>query len=288
MKKDLVANPLYDQGISFLGIFDGTQTVYGGTTLLGAPERPVTVLSNDLTTIYVINSFRGDGSDMQVFSVLNPTLAPVTKNIPDANGLVTSGMRGLSVDAPQILAVVAPNAGAFGDPGTGLAIAQVGTVDAKKFTGVLVVDGPTYVLVREGGNRAVAFDVTSDFIKINSDAASMEDAADIVFHRSTRRWYIALQPTAGAAGTDGVRGIIVGRVVYATENGIVEGREVKTGQAIGFAFAPIAPADAFDLAGDKIVGAIGSSAQVSIHKVQPMYTSTSISYLIVQGKCWCS
>lgn len=276
---DNVENPLYDKGISYLSILDGSQTFFAGTILAGASERPVVVHASDLMTIYIINNFRPDGTGVEVISIINQ--GNMTQNIPDANGAVTSGIKNIHADTPFVVAAVAPNGGTFGDDGTGLAVAIIQST-GEKVAAPLIIDAPTFTTNYSGGNRAAAFSRTSDFIKITSDLAAMTDVVDIEFFPELNRWYIALQVTGAGGGTDGARSIIIGRVVYSLVEFEQNTQKVNKFIPTSFEFDPIAPADVFD-GTDKIVGAVGASSEISAHKVRRLFTSTALPYLIVQG-----
>jgi hypothetical protein len=91
------------------------------------------------------------------------------------------------------------------------------------------------------------------------------------WHRHINRLYIALQITGGAAGTDGGRAIVVGRI-----NEIIKDKK-------SLELLEIVTPAVFDGALDKIIGAQGANVSVSIQKVRGMFTSTALPYLIVQG-----
>src|SRR5207244_4228234 len=90
--------------------------------------------------------------------------------------------------------------------------------------------------------------------------------ADMHFDRALGRVYIALQVQAGSQENDGARALVVG---YMNERN-------------RFTLFPIAPDSAFSHA-DTIIGAQGAHAQVSLHKVRSMITSTSLNYIVVVG-----
>ena len=260
-----VANPLYDKGIAFFSLFNAEETI-----LAGAKERPIVVLEEDKTTLYMINSFTSKGKNIEVISFHKSNVPTnqilVTNNVPDAAAAVTSGIVQITNANPFTFAAVAPNAGSFGDVGgSGIALSIIGQVG--NFTGPLIVDAPTGSLQRATGNRALALDISSTELKIGSDLASIGTIVDMVWHKSIGRLYIALQTTGGAAGTDGTRSIVIGRIENDTKSLSLE---------------PIAPTTAID-GTDKIIGAVGSSVAVTAHKVREMFSSTALPYLIVLG-----
>ena len=259
-----VANPLYDKGIAFFSLFNAEETI-----LAGGKERPIVVLEEDKKTIYMINSFTSKGKNVQVISFhnhnvpTNQTLA--TNNVPDAAAAVTSGIVQITNANPFIFAAVAPNAGSFGDVGSGIALSIIRQF--ANFTGPLIIDASTGSPERTTGNRALPLDISSLELKIGSDLASIGTVVDMVWHKSIGRLYIALQTTGGAAGTDGARSIVIGRINNDTKSLSLES---------------IVPTTAID-GTDKIIGAVGSSVAVTAHKVREMFSSTALPYLIVLG-----
>lgn len=258
-----VGNPLYDQGIAYMKIFDGEETI-----LSGAKERPVVVLENDKTTIYMLNNFTDTGNNISVLSFQKNDIPSnaliVTHNVPDATAALTSGIVQIATTNPYVFAAVGANGGSFGDVGSGIALGIIGQVG--DFTGPLLIDAPTGEVSRSTGNRALALDVTSDELKIGANLASLGTVVDMVWHRNVGRLYIALQATGGAAGTDGARSIVVARL--GTSNELI--------------FEPIAPTSAIS-GTDKIIGAVGAGVSVTADKVRAMYTSTALPYLVVKG-----
>ncbi len=264
------ANPLYDQGIAFLSLFDGENNL-----LAGMPERPVVVTNADRKTIYMINNYFDVKNDAGALEKTAQVLSAdaAQQNIPDTTSAVTAGIVQIQTMNPFIFAAVRPETGSFGDVGSGIAMVMVGSLPVVRdnvpgtWTGPIIIDAPTGASSRDGGNRALQLDVTSSELKIGSNLASIGSIVDMCWHPNVARLYIALQVTGGAAGTDGARAIVVGRV---GENNKLE-------------LSPIAPVAVFDGSLDKIVGAQAADAQVSIHNVRPMFSSTALPYLVVVG-----
>jgi len=272
------ANPLYDQGIAFLSLFDGAES-----SLAGMPERPVVVTNSDRKTIYMINNYmdiKNDNGNLEkTIQLLSPN--GEQQSTPDANGAVTAGIVQIQAISPYIFAAVRPSSGSFGAVGSGIVMVKIGSlpVDGGTFTGPILVDAPTGEIAHEGGNRALPLNISSSELKIGSNLASIGSIVDMCWHEpilpteqevkiaNRSRLYIALQVTGGAAGTDGARALVVGRV---NEDGTL-------------ALSSIAPEAVFDGSLNKIVGAKGANAQVSIHNVRRMFSSTSLPYLIVVG-----
>ncbi len=265
-KEEKKPNPLYDVGISYMALLNGAETNLGG-----APERPMVVAANDLQTIYFINNYFSDGTVDILSAVCNGFL---TKNVPDATGALTAGIVGIEAVSPYFFAAVRPATGAFGASGSGVALGIIGSTEVTKtdntkatLTAPFIIDGLTGIIIRPEGNRAVPFDISSSFLKIGNNLASISSVIDMVWDSHVKRLYVALAITGGAAATDGGRAVAVGRI---GEKNILE-------------FYPIAPTAAFDTSLNKIVGAVGANVSVSLQKVRTMFTTTALPYLIVQG-----
>lgn len=261
------ANPLYDQGIAFLSLFDGSNSI-----LSGMPERPVVVTNADRKTIYMINNYfeikNDKGALEKTTHVLSASAS--TQNIPDAVGLVTAGIVQLQAAAPHIFAIVRPSSGGFGEVGSGIAMIIVGSLPLANnisFTGPFIIDAPTGASTPGVIKRALPLDVTSSVLKIGSNLDGITDVVDVCWHPIVNRLYVALQVTGGSQATDGARALVVGRV----------------GENKELILDAIAPEVVFDGALDKIVGAKGADVQVSIHKVRPLFSSTALPYLVVVG-----
>lgn len=194
-------------------------------------------------------------------------------NINDATGSAASaGVRALETDQDTfIFAAVAPNGGVFGGANSGIALVALDSQkeiiagdpkQEKLFPFLDIVNGTNG---QKGGNVAVRFDPTTAQLKIGTDLAAMADVVDMHWDAHLQRLYCVVTVTGGAAGTDGVRAVIVARLNEST-----------------LIFDAIAP-DAVFAGTDKIIGATGSSVSVSLSKVATMHTTTGLSYLIVAG-----
>lgn len=257
---ETIDNPLYNKGIAFLDLIEGAEG------LVGDPIKPVLVTSDDLTTLYLMNRYIGHNTELAV--------AP---RIPDATGAITSGIVGIAASSNYVFSATKPTAGGsnFGDTGSGIAVTMLGFTKTAFFG---TIDAPTGMYVA-GANRALPFDITSSFLRINSNLTSLGQIVDMHWDFVTNRLYIAVDAVAGPGVSDGARSIVVGYVetIYQT----VDEKLVPSARILHL--NPIAPDSAFDTAGDKIVGNIGSSTQIVAHKVRTMQTSTLLNYLIVQG-----
>lgn len=243
-------NPLFDQGIAFLSLLEGELAVGGSR------ERPVVVTQADLSTIYLLNTIYQD--QVEIVSA---------KNIPDAHGQPTSGIVGLTTGHSHVFAAVKP-AGtetSFGDYGSGISPLILGLLDQRPTFTVLDAATGSPLLASK---KAAPLDKSSWVVKIGNDLSSLS-VADMYFDRSLNRVYIALQAQAGAQETDGVRALVIGYMNERRNN--------------RFVLLPIAPDSAFSNNTDAIIGAQGAHVQVSLHKVRPLITSTSLNYIVVQG-----
>ncbi len=249
VNSSVVDNPLFDAGIEFLSLVSGPLTMGQG--------RPLVVKTGELASVYLIDSF---------FNTKNIVMVK-EGNVPDTTGAVTSGIVGLTgSNISFAFAAVKPTAGGnqFGDVGSGIAEFILGIKADTKQRLFGLLDAPT-------GNasatpHALPLDVTSSVVKITNDIANMGQVVSMHWDESIQRLFIGLQVTAGAGGTDGARAVVVGRL--------------NKNKAL--ILSPIAP-DAALAGTDKIVGATGTSVQVSANQIKSMFTSTALHYLIVQG-----
>lgn len=263
-------NPLYDAGISLMTLIFGDAT--------GGVGHPIVVAQDEPSTIYFFDS-------------INPNKIAVLRipGIPDAMGLTTTGIVSLS-DQTQTyaFAAVKPNGDAmsqnFGDAGSGIALFILGTIQQEGNNHLRVfglVDAPTgsFDVVPR---KALALDITTDAVKINNNLASMGQMVPMHWDATLGRLFIGLQVTAGGAGADGARALVVGRV-QVTKKKVVINDETRDSLCHQLILEPIAPDAVFAGAQNKIIGAVGAGAQVSIHQVNSMFTSTNLHYLLVVG-----
>lgn len=276
-----ITNPFYNNGVSFFSWLNGADTSIGGSV-----EKLVMVAQNDLQTVYFLNNFsETNPKNNLLISAHNLSfIRPGSQNIPDAAGALSSGIVGFTAEAPNVFTAVKPTdtGSIFGDVGSGVVLIIDGFID-NLFNGPVIVDAPTFSAVYPSGNRAAALDITSDFLKINSDLAAIGQVVDMHWFNQLGRLYVALQITGGAGGTDGGRAIAMGRIVQELVSSTNDkGETVSQLQNVRFVLEEIAPAAAFDGL-NQIVGAVGPDVQVSIHKIRGMFASTSIPYLIGVG-----
>lgn len=244
-------NPLYNQHIALLGLLSALESrgVKGARI-----EHPIVVISSDLTSVYVIDTFyKNNGGAVE--SALN---------ILDANGAVTSGIVSLG-NMSNIYAIAATKAnagGTFGAVGSGMAVIQLSSqtsTDSKSSATKRIFSQVS----------SMPLDITSDKINIQNNLNSMSNNVSMYWDESLKMLYVGLQIVGGAAVGDGGRSI----ALFGDANqGFVFNRPV------------IAPSSAFTLGLEReIVGAISPNAQVSANIVRTMLTSTNCNYLIVQG-----
>lgn len=255
-----VENPLYNKGIAFLDLIEGADGIAGDAI------KPVLVTSDDLTTLYLMNRYTGFTTELAV--------APQT---PDATGATTSGIVGIAAADNYVFSATKPNteSSVFGDIGSGIAVTMLGFTKTAFFGHIDAITG-TYVA---GENKALAFDISSSFIRIGDNLSSLGQVVDMYWDFITRRLYIGLEAIGGTATSDGARSIVVGYIetVFTT----IDNKQVPTARILHL--NPIAPDTVFDSAGNKIIGNIGSNSSIVAHKIRTMQTSTLLNYLIVQG-----
>lgn len=288
-------NPLFDAGIAHISLISGE--------VIQKHSHPIVVTSNQPSILYFFES------------LTPPKL--VTVVVPDANGLINGGIVGLaSSTLDYSFAAVKPHGDTlFGDVGSGIALVVLGTttikvpVEDKKVAAnaaeknenketqptkdiqstkeikmqdktvmnIVPVDGPgdgtsAYI-------RALPFDVATDQLKIGNNLAGMGQIVDMHWDSTIGRLYIALQITTGSEPTDGGRALVVGRV-HATSS---ENSEKNVIVKRALVLEKIAPDEAFNDTYDNMIGVIGSHAQVSLHKVRTMITSTGLRCVVVVG-----
>jgi hypothetical protein len=310
-------NPLYDKGIAFMSLLQGELITSGGFGTHG--EHVIATSADDLQTIYMLVDFlrevakqppaeasseasdstenasaqAADGYRLHMRSALNANL--YSKNIPDATGHLTAGIVGLLGTQANTLACVRPNVGNFGDAGSGVAEVVLGSIQQSAVFSV--IDANTGLMMPL--NKAVPLDRTSDFLKIGDDLVSIDDIVDMYWDLNLHRVFIALRVQANSGADDGARAIVVARFEESDEAPAVPAPESSTSSESNpekteepeapkktynkVALGAIAPATAFDVVPNKIVGAIGASVEVSIQKIRTMRTSTGTFYLIVLG-----
>lgn len=256
--QDTDDSPLYNKHVQYMALFSDLKAqVFGANN----SERPLLVLSEDITSVYMIQDFAGK----------IPVL--VAKDLHDAQNNVTSGIVGIGNigGTNAVAAVKSSSGGNFGDVGSGIAFLKLATKaikDGDKQKNQTVFEQTDAVIPGvDGVVRAVPLDVTSAVLKINSDLSSIGSVVNFYWDMFLERLYVILQVQAGAGATDGARAVFVG---------------VPT-QGDKLQFLPIAVEAVFSGAQNKIIGAVGANAQVSLHHVKTMWSSDNFPYLIVVG-----
>jgi len=290
-----VPNPLFDAGIEHLGLISGG--------VISNQQHPILVKSGQPYSIYF-------------FENLSP-LKLLTFALPDANGQITGGIVGLSRSTVDFsFAAVKPSgSAAFGAIGSGIAVLVLGTstievpaendvnkdpqvtpsstvknekVDPQKkeaakpqTTKKTILDLGTVDALTgmRAQPRAFPFDITIDQLKIGNDLANMGQIVDMHWDVTMNRLYIALQITAGSQATDGGRALVVGHLHKTT----FETNDKKVAEKRILVLEKIAPDQAFTTDHNNIVGAVGANAQVSLHKVRTLFTSTGLHAVVVVG-----
>ncbi len=256
-------NPVFGEQIALMGTFMTT---------------PVMVLSSALQNIYW-NKSRVGVPVQDVYSI---------ENITDANGAITSkivalaganinaGTSQIVVGGNYIFAAVAPNGGSYFGP-TGSGVAVVGPTNTPTLAQLPAVTGTETI-------QAVAIDGTQSFVKIGSDAIINQfegSQTTIAFDPILQRFYIGYQAFSAGGVTDGARGVVVGYinpvpVMQLDGTTVIENKLVLTDFAPGAAYLG---AD-----GNYVSGVYGASKTVvTTQKITSMYTSTGLTYAIIQG-----
>lgn len=200
------------------------------------------------------------------YSNLRNILLLVTDPLLDTQGNFSGGIVGLTAHAPYvdnlqkstIAYAFKNNAGQFGAPGSGIGTLLVSPVEITK-----IVDDKEqkHSEFRFFAQSIVPIDTTTLSLAINDPIASIDNDAQgepvaLTISRSGAL-YTGLLVTGAAGVSDGARGVMLNNA------------------------QEIAPAAAVQT--DSIIGGVGPSTQVSIHRLKTMLTTTSLDYLIVQG-----
>lgn len=251
-------------GLAFSPLATPTLTTVNGIAntphpLLGQAVLHLSLISDALPTqaIPAVVTTQTPGI---IHTLLSGVLSTPTLN--DANGSPTDGISALATGLYYVFAAVQPNGGTFGTAGGGITYAILSANNENVFN-ISPIDAQTGL----SGNRAVLLDPTvTSVIGINgTPLTAMATVIDMHFDRILQRLYMVIQGTGGAGASDGVRALVVGRIV----NGIL-------------VLEAAAPQEVFTGL-THIVGATGSNASVSLSKVRTMHTSTRLQYVIVAG-----
>lgn len=245
---DGLANPLFNQNISFLGLLSGKQDARSLRI-----EHPIVVTSNDLTSVYIIDTFYSNKRSVE--SVIG---------VKDVAGATTSGIVGIgNMSNVYAVAAVKANGGSFGAPDSGLAVLLL---TSQTTTDEKTSSSTTKRILSQIVTLPV--NLSSPYLMIQNSLSSMNDVAAMHWDEKLKRLYVGFEVDAGGASGDGARAI----AVMSDLSGSV------------FQVAQIAPSTIFtDGLQREIVGGINPCACVSIHGLKTMLTSTNFNYLIVQG-----
>ena len=239
--------------------------------------------ANDKKTVYLIEQIL-TGNKVSVISNTTPIL--------DAASVESAGIISLSTGlrGTFFAALLGNNQSLFGQGASAIALfAVIDAVTEQEENKDNAQDGQKEIKKTIKGAAikqisAEPLDVKSDVLKIfnGSDIASIENSIVLHWDKRINRLFIGIRAVGGAGATDGVRGVVVARVIYGTgdEAGVVSGIE----------FAGIAPNNIFSDQ-NKIVGGTGAGTMVSMYHLSTLYTSNTqsnisqlgLSYLIVNG-----
>lgn len=246
-------NPLFNAAITQLSTF---KTLLGTNRSVLLPMAVTAALPSSLFLL------RDVPTTTNAFMLAVPS-------VKDVQSQTTTGIIGLqSFLQEAIFAAVLPsNSSTFGDPNSGIAVAKIEniTIDEKTQAVLVQVNADPTTLLPGTDPAASPLDRTSVSLKINDDLFSIDNALDMHYSERLQRLYVALSVQGGSNVSDGARAIAVG--------------QLDNNKLTFFQIAP----DAVFTDSDEIVGGVGANAQVSIHKVRTMYSSTRLDYLIVVG-----
>ena len=177
-------NPVFNKGISHLALRDRTPVVVLATDdvapVLG-PNQKLCVVTQ------IPNQDRRQPPHPAVFTN--------TTRLLDADGLETSGIAGIVANNNHIFAALAPNAGTFGEEGSGITLVR--TIKNKLKPVGMVAD-----LSLKAGN----------LVAISQDGV-IGEVVDMHWNQTLRRLYVALRVTrSDESDNGGAIALLVGRI----------------------------------------------------------------------------
>ena len=251
MSESKTKNPLFDAAIRFI-------------TLMYAKEQLVIIPDDKPYSAYALDK------------ITNPekiVLLPVS-SIKDANNEQTNGVIALTAEPMQFsFAAVKNNNGYdFGTAGSGIAVLYRGQViDESKeqptanqfFIQLDAQPGPPPV---PNATRAAELTGATPAVYINNAATIKNNNVALHVNNGVRILYIGLQAQAADTDDDGARALLMA--------GLINNKLI---------YFPIAPDDAFTA--QHIIGARGAHETVSCYKIESLFTSTALDYLVILGGC---
>ncbi|HSC25109.1 MAG TPA: hypothetical protein VLB80_02730 [Candidatus Babeliales bacterium] len=251
-----VANPLFGDKIIALGMLE-TEDGFS------VRDMPVVVGSHNESTVYLLENI----------NKFNGTIMASSNNTRDALGSISRGIVNLTTNTTShVFAAVKPHIGEFGDLNSGIALLIRGTInssDAKNASAIRIfsqVNANTGAIVPP---QALQLDPTSPALFIDTILASItQNKIAMHWDNSLESLFVGLNVTANSGITDGARAVAI---VKFTENG-------------GITLQEIAPDTVFSPGNrNNIIGAREADVHVSINRLNSMYTSTALNYLITVG-----
>lgn len=208
--------------------------------------QPIAVKNGDATHIYAINKSPQSNASTIVLSA----------SVNDAHGnpgniLAIKGR----VDVSAVAVAVAPQSGTFGDTGSGIALGQIRD-NVFEFANLQILNSTN-------GNRAAPLTRDTSSVALGGTASFIESPVILL----DSKVYVGLHAQAANQPNAGICAVALG------EN---SGQET-----LSFSSTSIVPPAAIGT--DSIIGAQGALAEVTIHGLSIMKTSTDLYYLIVQG-----
>ena len=239
------ANPIFGSQISYLATM--------GRANNKSDWFPAVVLTSDPTKVYFITQYTQP-----------PSTVVVSPAIPDAAGNPTSGIQALSGSGMgSFFTAVAPQAGAFGDAGSGISL---GIITTTTQTGEIA---PAAV--------ATPVDRTSSLVATSTALPLATLDNPLLYTSYYIKKHMGEDEYVGTlfAGFHAVSGSDVSSTVRAV---------VSSYTQIGASFLALQPIVAVSALGtDSIIGAAAPDTEVTIHQLATLFPSIGTQYLVVVG-----
>jgi len=260
-------NPLYGAGISLLASWG---------------DRPLLVTTASQNALYFYDGVGVDKDIVKLDLISLEKIQDALQAPATSIALATDTQRSFAFDSAtrtvaalkptNAFVAVKPQAGAVGDPGTGVALVTYTEAVLERDIETEVENADktkTKVVTKQAAIPAkitvaptVPLDGTSAAVKINGDA-TLTGINDLYWDPLLKKLFIALSVSSGLAAGDGARSVVLGVL----QNGKLT-------------FMPIAPDSAF--AGTTTLVGTGNSATGSeVLKVRTMHTSTRLIYMLI-------
>jgi hypothetical protein len=293
LQPELNKNPYYDSSIVYAALMEGPNRVMGS-----ADGRLLFVTKKYPNALVMINNYFKktppkairEKSDQKKEPV--PVVEQTHLIMHDADGRNCREIVALGASHAHVLAAVTPQNKLFGDNGSGLALAILGTIvipsenknteqkepdqdsqkvifvtvdtptGSNKYTGIKKIKKETEV--PEIPTRACPFNRASSVVCLGDTPLASLTVHDIYWSNEMHAFYISVTAHADAHHSTGVRGVVMARI-----------NKDNTLQLV-----PLVPDAA--VTQDGIVTNQGAGASITISRARTMATSTALNYLIIQ------